>query len=161
MKHLKIMKTEKKDLVAGVIALHSLHDSFSEECLYGSDAIDLTYLEAETDLEAQGKTEEEIEEEMEDFEADSVTILFGDWKLNKEGKYEIDYDGKNGFAGTYSNYMGAIATLDWSKHSARCNKTSPCYVMTDGRPCGDLDTKGDDVEAYCFPEDYYRGHPLW
>lgn len=154
MKHLDIKLSNKKGLVAGVVNLHSLHEFFYEEEIL--NGIDLGYEEAVADMEAEGKSEEEIEEELEFWEQDSVCILFGDWKKNSEGKYEIDYNGPKGFAGTYSNSSGAIVTLEWSKHSAKCHHTSPCYVMCDGRPCGDLDTEGDSVEAYCFSKDEFN-----
>ena len=154
-----MIKTNKsKELVAGIISLHKLYDSFSDDYLYSCSSIDLAYEEAVKELEAQGKTEEEIEEELQDYNNDYVNILFGDWKQNAEGLYEIDYLGSAGFAGSYSNNGGGTITLDWSKWSTECHHTSPCYVMSDGRPCGDLETKGNSVEAYCFPKDHYADY---
>ena len=153
-----IKKTCKQGLVAGVTTLRELYDSWSEDYLWGSGScIDLTYEEYRAELEASGKTEEEINEELEMFEPDSVTLLFGDWCKNKDGKYQIDQKGTNGFAGTYSNHGGDYVVVEWSKWSVLCHHTSPCYRMRDGRPCGDLDTEGDSVEAYCLPEDHWAG----
>jgi hypothetical protein len=152
-----IKETNKDNLVAGVTMLRELHNWWAEDYLYGEDAIDLTYEEYKAELVAEGKTDEEIEEELDFYEPDCVTILFGDWYQDpKDNLYKIDKEGHNGFAGTYSNSYGDHITIEWSKWSVPCHHTSPCYVMSDGRPCGDLDTEGDSVEAYCLPEDHWR-----
>lgn len=112
--------------------------------------IDLAYEEAVAELEAQGKTEDEIDKELENFE--SSTMLVGDWTEDENGKYIIDENGDEGFAASYNNENGDILSIEFSKTTKWCNHTSPCYRMQDGGPCGDLDTKGDSVLAYALPE---------
>ena len=69
-----------------------------------------------------------------------------------------NHAGPNGYAATYS---GGNFCVEWSKHTRKCNNTSPCYVMANGDgPCGDLDTKGDVVLAYDFPPEYYNSFEL-
>lgn len=149
--------TNQSDIRAGVINLYSLEDWFTDEYLYNDKTIDLGYEEYLLELQREGKTEEEIEEALEYYESDNCYLLIGDWKKDKDGKYLVDKNGKNGWSATYSNSNGAIVCIEYSKKCTPCHHTSPCYVMADGRgPCGDLDTKGDSVIAYCFPEDYYR-----
>jgi len=155
---LNIKETNKKDLVAGIISLNELYESFLDEHVYqNANCIDLQYEEYLKNLEAQGLSEEEINEELENYEEEGCDYLFGDWVQNKDGNYEINYNGNYGFALSYSNNsLGSNVTVDWSKWSAKCHHTSPCYRMIDGRPCGDLETEGDSVEAYCLPADFYK-----
>ncbi|RYZ93396.1 MAG: hypothetical protein EOP06_01100 [Proteobacteria bacterium] len=99
-------------------------------------------------------TEEKIEELSDNWEGGS-TWLVGDWKLNPEGKYDVNHEGEHGWAGTYSNQMGATLTVEWSRWVARCHHTSPCYVRADtGGRCGDLDTPGE-MCAYTVPAEYF------
>ncbi len=142
----------------GVISLNSelLNqdiDIFGEEIING---IDLGYEEYRAELEASGKTDEEIDEEMYSYRNDESHYLFGDWIKNADGKYEINKTGKAGYAATYSSYSGNIC-VEFSKTARRCNNTSPCYVMADGSgPCGNLDSEGDNVLAYDLPKEFYK-----
>ena len=138
----------------GVIAGNSelLSDYIYDDIDQG---IDLTYEEYLLELEEQGKSEQEIEEEMDMACFDERIILFGDaWIKNNEGKYEIDKT--KGVAASYDSGSNII-TVDWSKTTRKCHHTSPCYIMANGDgPCGNLDTKGDAVLAYDLPKDWYK-----
>ena len=125
------------------------------ELPYDSDSIDLSYEEFISELQEQGKTEDEIEAELDCFECDSRTFLVGNaWFKGADGKYEIDKTKE--YAATYSGDSGNIS-IEWSKYTRKCNNTSPCYVMADGSgPCGDLDTPGDAVIAYDLPPEFYN-----
>ena len=134
----------------GVMSGHSLQSWFFED-MY-RDCIDLTYEEFVNDLREQGMSDQDIENETEFYECDESTYLFGSWKKNADGKYEIDKTGE--FAGTYNSGTN-IVCVEWSKHTKKCHHTSPCYMMANGDgPCGDLDTSGDAVIAYCLPDEY-------
>lgn len=117
--------------------------------------------EAERDMSAPKLTaddsdgiEAEAQSRLECLES-SGPYLIGDWRKNAEGLYEIDHNGSAGYAAQFnSGSMGDIVTVEWSKTTKRCHHTSPCFVMSDGSgPCGDLDTVGDSVVAYCLPDD--------
>jgi len=140
-------------LVVGVTSGNVLAEWWSEGM--GCDWIDLSYESAVAEMEAEGKTEEEIEEELMMFE--SSQWLLGDWKRDPTGRgYVPDPAGKQGFSATFSNTNGDIITVEASRYALRCHHTSPCYVMTDGRPCGDLDTEGNSVMAYCLPPEWFE-----
>jgi hypothetical protein len=139
----------------GVLSQDSLVDWAWDE-IY-AQGIDLSYEEFLIELREQG-----IEEESErwykatdSYQSDESTFLFGNaWVKNSKGKYVID---------TTKEFAAMIAssgnvTVEFSKYTARCHHTSPCYVMMDGSgPCGDLDTEGDSVIAYTLPASWIRG----
>ena len=152
-----IIRNRNKPRV-GVLSIHSVNYDFQDELDQG---IDLDYLEAVEEFRAEVKeenpdaTENEIdalvERKFDCWESSGATVLFGSWKKNAEGKYEIDTKGE--YAGTYSRESGNLC-VEWSQHTKKCGCTSPCYVMADGSgPCGDLDSEGDDVVAFTLPED--------
>ena len=129
------------------------NNSFFE--LMNSDGVDLGYEEYQAEIEASDMSDEDKQDALDNHETDSSQWLVGDWKKDANGLYEIDYRGKHGFAATYSNANGNIVCVEYSHETQRCHHTSPCYVMADGSgPCGDLDTNGDSVLAYCLPECY-------
>lgn len=147
----------------GVLSIHSVNGDFLDELDQG---IDLGYIEAREELEAEARAENpnadenEIENIVNDaFDCYESTgpVIFGAYKKNADGKYEIDTTGGSGeYAGTYSRESGNIC-VEWSKHTTPCRCTSPCYVMADGSgPCGDLNSEGDDVIAYTLPADCFR-----
>jgi len=134
----------------GIISQNSVSFEFLDEIVI--HGIDLSHENYIAELEAEGKTEDEIEEECYLYESLETTYLYGDW-LKVNGKYEINHNGKYGYAVTYSNDSGNIC-VEWSKDTKQCNNTSPCYVMSDGSgPCGDLNSVGTNVVAYCLPLD--------
>ena len=147
--------------VVGVVNCHNLASFIYDEI---NDGIDIAYeewaLERKEELETSGMAvdiiEETIEHESQDMEFEDSNILVGDWKRNDDGKFEIDKNGKAGWAGVYRSCSGAILCVEYSKHTVRTHHTSPCYVMSDGRPCGDLDTKGDSVLAFTLPPEYFE-----
>jgi hypothetical protein len=117
------------------------------------NGIDLSFEEARAELEEQGKTDDEIDEALQDFE--SHLFLFGPAWVKVNGKYSIDKT--KDFAASYNSETGVIC-VEYSQTIKACHHTSPCYVMADGSgPCGDLNTKGDSVKAYALPDDYSRG----
>jgi|GEM_PF-5307147 len=156
---------------AGIISANSLDQDFISDIMmmgtdlnWDSNVIDLKR-DAQAEGEEKGLSEAEIEELFEEkceeanlsWESDGSTYLFGDWKKDKDGKYEIDKEGKLGFSLTYSISSNSVS-VEWSKTTKKCHYTSPCYVMADGSgPCGDLDTPGDSVVAFSLPEDVLRG----
>ncbi len=155
-----IIRNEDKPRV-GVTSNASL--DFLDECF--TEGIDINYEEVYADVLNEIKAESENDSEM-DIENEAAKrmeyyenrgpYLYGDWVKNAEGQYEIDKNGKYGFAVTYSQESGNVS-VEWSRTTKRCHHTSPCYVMADGSgPCGDLDTKGDSVIAYCLPDDCIR-----
>jgi len=147
----------------GVVSQHSLADWIFDEIDQG---IDLTWLEAIEDLKNEIKAEnpniseddleQRIEEESENFEFNRRIMLFGDWKVNEEGKYEIDREGEYGFSAEYNNDTGNIC-VEYSKYiMINSRKTSPCYIQADdGHPCADLDSEGS-LEGFSLPPEYYR-----
>jgi hypothetical protein len=160
----------------GVVNGHSLQDFIFD---YEMDGIDVVFEEARIDaersiraeLEEDGISEgddafdDQLEEKMQEFydsyENDYKSVLLGDWVKNADGRYEIDRNGREGWAATYSNSSGAIFVVEYSKYVAECAPTSPCYLRADtGTPCGDLDTPAsgryEPVVAYSFPPDFYQ-----
>ena len=145
----------------GVISLNSglLNADVMNELPYESGSIDLSYEEFIHELELQGLSEEEVERECEKYEACESTYLIGDWK-KVNGRYEVDKNGSEGFAATYSSGSGNVC-VEFSKFTRRTHHTSPCYVMSDGRgPCADLDTEGTSVLAYDLPPEFYSKENL-
>lgn len=66
---------------------------------------------------------------------------------------ELDSSGKTGYALTYNTDSGNLC-VEYSRTTKPCHHTSPCYVMADGSgPCGDLNTAGNSVIAFCLPDD--------
>jgi len=152
---------DDQHIVCGVAHQNEL-DSWTLDVWIG-ESIDIGYEEAlltmREELELEGLSEEEIEERLDcpDIEmCDGTTYLIGDWYINDEGKYDIDPKLPNdGYAGTYDTSSGYV-TIELSKWVARCNKTSPCFMMKSGGPCGDLGTVGsENMLAYSLPEDCY------
>ena len=138
--------------VTGVISFNS--ELLDQEKLYDltdpNNCINLTYEEALTELKEEGKTDEEIEQELEFIEFDDAIYLIGDaWEF-KDGKFTINETKE--LAATFSS---GIICVEYSKYSKETHHTSPCYVMKDGRPCGDLDTIGNSVRAYDLPSEFY------
>lgn len=135
----------------GVIGANECNEFIHDDIDQGKD---ITYDEFLQNLEDEGKTLEEIEEESDFFESGDSTILFGPaWFQNDKGKYEIDKTKE--YAATFSQSTNIIC-IEFSKHTARCNNTSPCYVMADGSgPCGDLNSKGD-ILAYTLPSELLK-----
>lgn len=148
---------------------------FIDDCI--TQGIDLGYEDALQDAMARLRQESpntvdsasyedalevEAQRELECFDS-SGPYLYGDWKkidlssiAGKQGQgYEIDRNGSHGFACSYSNgSFGNCVSVEWSRTTKACHHTSPCFVMADGSgPCGDLDTAGDSVVAYCLPDD--------
>lgn len=81
-------------------------------------------------------------------ELNPVTHLYGDWKMNGNGKYEPDLEGECAFI--YDNNSNYIQVV-WSKYVMRCKPCSPCFSGQ-----GDLDSpagKYDWTQAYCLPPD--------
>jgi len=118
-----------------------------------NNGIDLTFEEFLLDLEKEGLTEQEKDSRIDQYDNDNRVALFGSWK-KVNGRYEVDKSGE--FSAVYNNDSGNIS-VEWSRTLKRCAKTSPCYVMTDNSgPCGDLDSDGDDVEAYSLPAKYFN-----
>lgn len=136
---------------SGIISQHSVNSDFLDNII--CNGIDLSYLDFVEQLQAEGKTEDEIQDACDYYESDGSEYLFGDWQL-VNGSYEINRSGKHGFALSYSANSGNIC-VEYSAVTKRCHHTSPCYIMSDGRgPCGDLDTDGDSVVAYALPLEY-------
>lgn len=149
-----IIKNADKPRV-GVISQRSVCSDLLDDII--RDGVNLSYENYMDDTRQllEGKTESEIEEALEEasqnYESQEDTYLYGDW-IKTESGYEIDKNGKHGFALTYGG-MGNVC-VEYSKTVKRCHHTSPCYVMADGSgPCGDLDTVGDSVLAYALPDD--------
>lgn len=117
--------------------------------------IDLTYEEAIREIEEDSTlSEDEKEQKLDELGDECVSgdfRLVGDWRKNANGLYEIDKEGKEGFAATYDSNDNYIC-IEWSNTTKECRGTSPCFRMVDGSPCGDLDSEGDTVIAYTFPK---------
>ncbi|RLG44004.1 MAG: hypothetical protein DRN81_05440 [Thermoproteota archaeon] len=157
-----IIKTAKSlTKKVGVTSIHNIDGEVIEDLI--QNGIDLTFMEYYNErfeeLLKQGHTDFDdidniISEETQDFDTD--TWLIGDWTL-VDGKYSINKDGPEGFAGTYNRDSCNIC-VEYSQYVIlNCHYTSPCYVMADGSgPCGDLDTDGD-IMAYCLPPDMFNG----
>jgi hypothetical protein len=152
---------------AGIVGINSL-----AEWIYDviDSGINLTFeswrehrqADIKADLESQGysgadlecETERMLETETDGADFDECTMLIGSWTKDSDGRYTPDTSGE--YAAIYNSGTGNIA-VEWSRHTKRCNHTSPCYVMSDGSgPCGDLDSPGDSVLAYTLPADYFR-----
>lgn len=114
-------------------------------------------LNDENDELSEDEINEQVEQELENahYSPDDSTILFGDWKKDKNGFYVPNTKGE--FAAIFtSNGFGDLVTVEWSKHTAKCGHTSPCFVMSNGDgPCGDLDSEGDSVLAYTLPPEFF------
>jgi len=160
---------KESQYVVGIVSAHTV----DIDDLIPNDAIDLTFEswvsdrraeliaelnDPESELSKEGKTEEDIDDlidsESEQYESDSTTYLIGDW-IEVNGMYEINRNGKEGYAATFDTDSNNIS-VEFSQTILKCHHTSPCYRMTDGRPCGDLDTEGNSVLAYCMPLDFFR-----
>ena len=152
--------TKESEYVVGVIGASNVDwdDVFH-------DSIDIGYIEYMADAIEEYKasnpeaSEEDIETHEEilsdDYCGDSTTYLIGDWIQDKDGKYSIDKDGKQGFSATFNSDTNNIC-VEFSKTIMQCHHTSLCYRMVDGRPCGDLDTEGDSTLAYSLPVEMWR-----
>jgi len=130
---------------------HSIYDIIDA-------GIDLYYEEAKHELlynleEGSDEYESALQELNDKWEPSAVVYLVGDWKKTPNG-YEIDKEGKTGWAGTYNNGNGSTLVVEWSKHTTFCQPTSPCYRRRTGGPCGNLDSPGGEVEAYALPSVY-------
>ena len=148
----QIKENNKSNLVCGVLTGNEVNSIFHDDTVY--DQIDLYFEEYLKELKESGMTEEEIEIESDNYMGDGTTYLIGDWKRTDDDKFEINKEGKLGFAGTYDSNTNHIV-IEWSRYSIKCAPTSPCFVMRDGRPCGDINSCGD-IEAYCIPEYFTR-----
>lgn len=158
-----IIRNRSKPRV-GVISANSLYDDLYQDCL--DHGIDLSWLDfrdetldrlrAENPDMDETDLDELLDSETQDACFDSHQFLLGAWvKVN--GQYEIDKTGKSGsYALTYNTETNTVC-VEWSELTTPCRNTSPCYVMADGSgPCGDLDSKGDEVIAYTLPADMFR-----
>ena len=138
----------------GVVQANSLDEWFFEDLF--ANGIDLSYNSFIQDLEEQGLSEEEIEQETDFYQSDCSTWLLGDWKQDVNGMWEIDKQGKLGYALSFNSGSNTVC-VDYSNVTTLCHNTSPCYVMSDNSgPCGDLDTAGTNILAYDLPKDFYR-----
>lgn len=152
-----IIKNEDKPRT-GVVSINSLYPYLVDDCI--SSGINVSYESFLNDLYNQhGDNEDAIANDCDmydsDYDRDGDTYLLGDWK-QVNGKYEIDYNGPNGYAMTI-DFSTNVACVEYSKYTTLCHHTSPCYVMSNGDgPCGDLDTPGDSVLAYTLPEDCFN-----
>ena len=152
-----------KFTVPGVISLNSLADWVNDEIHQGIDLglesavenLRAEYLEKHPDAD-EADIDEHVEKETEYWEFGDSEILIGDW-IKIDGKYQVDRQGKQGFAAIYSNFCGDTVTVEWSKHTRRCAGTSPCFMVVGGGTCGNLDSKGSSHLAYDLPTDWYRG----
>ena len=145
-----ILKNIDKPRV-GVISCHSVDSDFLDEVI--CQGINLSYEAYKTELESQGLTDDEIEKQLELYESQEDTYLWGDWIVDSNGKYQIDHNGKQGLA---VSYQGGTLCVEYSQNTVRCGNTSPCFIMSDGSgPCGNLDTKGE-VLAYALPKNCIR-----
>lgn len=86
-----------------------------------------TYNELEEDEDSDNLVER-YEEEMENYRSDEEEWLWGDWKLDENGKYVEDEDGGIGFSAYVSTLGGAhICHVTWSKTTGRFQSMcSPC-----------------------------------
>jgi hypothetical protein len=155
-----IIKNADKPRV-GIISQHSVDSDLLDEILRcGINLSWDTFInDLRNDLTKEGKSEDEIEEELnnanDNYQNDNDIFLYGDWEEvesgKDKGKYQINKQGKHGFALTFS---GNNLCVEWSTITKLCHHTSPCYVMSNGDgPCGDLDTQGNSVLAYALPID--------
>ena len=119
-----------------------------------ADGIDLNWEQFLLDLQEEEElSEEDRDDAMENYESQGCSYLVGDWKQDKDSKWEINKEGEHGFSATYDNSNADTVCVEWSKTTKECHHTSPCFVMADGSgPCGDLDTEGTSVVAYCLPD---------
>jgi hypothetical protein len=140
----------------GILSVHTLADFVYDEI---DNGIDLTYEDFLSELESRGIEQDSKEwyKECDLYEpAYGNIVLFGDWVKNKNGQYEINFNGEHGYAAEYSSSTGNIS-VEYSKTTVRCHHTSPCYVMANGDgPCGDLNTPGDAVLAFTLPSEFFR-----
>ena len=138
----------------GVISVNKMSSELLDAII--TQGRDLDYEELEKELESaveDGKmTDDEKYAELEKYESDSDFrhVIFGDWKLNDQGKYEPDVENSaHGFA---LELGSTTATIFWSTTIVNCAETSPCYLMfPSGERCGDLDTPGN-YETYGLPD---------
>lgn len=98
--------------------------------------------------------EDAANEELEDWNSDCY-LLLGDWErtnpdagLLEYPTYDIDKEGKHGWAGIYRRDTGSILQVVWSKFTMMSHYCSPCYPNQ-----SDLDTDGDSMLGYCLPPD--------
>lgn len=84
-----------------------------------------------------------------------TTRLLGDWKKTKNGSFEVDPEGKEGFSAVAYLDTG-IAIVENSRWLLWCNETSQSFMMPDGRLCGNLDEPGTYGMAYSLPPDLYK-----
>lgn len=130
--------------VIGIIASRSSEQLFQEQC----DSQDYLYPE---------DYEENLEENEMYYEDESFPVLLGDWIKGEDGLWDFDKSGENGFSAIgHSDEFGMWVSVNWSKWTLMCNKTSPCFRdEVFGNPLGDLDSNGSYAEAYCLPPDYF------
>lgn len=75
----------------------------------------------------------------EQYEENCDTYLIGDWVLDSDGQYQIDYGGDNHFAAIVDyDFSGGIVQVIWSRYVTNAALCSPCCPGQ----C-DLDTPGD------------------
>lgn len=116
--------------------------------LWDMDYIDLMFEEAIQELKDQGRTEDEIYDELEYFESSGGRQLYGAWIQTEDGMFDIDKNSKRDFAAIYNSNENTIQVV-WSKYYKLCNWASPCYPHQ-----GDLESDGD-VPAYVLPDDMF------
>ena len=156
----KYNPAKESEYVVGIVSEHTV----DIDDMIPNDAIDLTYeswlADRRAELESEGKNEDDIDQILEnegyEYESDSTTYLIGDW-IKVDGNYDIDKNGSYGFAATFNTDTNNIS-VEFSQTILTCHYTSPCYRMTDGRPCGDLDSHGSlhSMQAYSMPLEYWR-----
>lgn len=115
------------------------------EELQSGNEIDLDYEEYVRELELQGLSDEEMENELEFYESSDATYLIGGWILDTNtNQYEVDENSE------YSAIVRSEVTqIVWSKTVKTGALCSPCYP---GQV--DLDSTGDYL-AYDLPDDFY------
>ena len=125
--------------ITGVVSNNSVSQFINEEINY--NGIDLGFLEHKLYCNSNDEYHEECYENY----GESSDWLIGDWKINKDGKYEPDESGE------YAAIVRETVTqVVWSKHTRRCALCSPCYPGQ-----GDLDTPGEFL-TYDLPSEAYE-----
>lgn len=86
----------------------------------------------------------------EQYEGQGDTYLIGDWVLDSEGQYQIDYGGSNHFSAIVDyDFSGGIVQVIWSRYVTNGALCSPCLPGQ----C-DLDSEGEFM-GYDLPIDFY------
>lgn len=143
--------------ITGVIQNNgSASDALYEDTLSGVDLDYIGYMEEHLrTCKDKLCSDDNHVEAIESYEAQEPSYLIGDWTLMLDEKYDVDKNGRKGYAAIYSTERN-VTQVVWSKYTTRVRALcSPCYPGQ-----ADLDSgkagEGKGWLAFTLPPDYFE-----